>query len=86
MKILEKHAPSKQKVYRANDKPYMTKALRRAIMLRSSMKNKYMKYKTPDLHRAYKKQKNFTNRLLQKERKLFFSNLDLKKITDNKKF
>ncbi len=48
LKILEKHAPSKQKVYRANDKPYMTKALRRAIMLRSSMKNKYMKYKTPD--------------------------------------
>ena len=86
LKILEKHAPSKQKVYRANDKPYMTKALRRAIMLRSSMKNKYMKFKTPDLHRAYKKQKNFTNRLLKKERKRFFSNLDLKNITDNKKF
>ena len=41
MKTLDEHAPIKQKVVRANDKPYMTKALRKAIMLRSSLKNKY---------------------------------------------
>ena len=53
MKTLDEHAPIKQKVVRANDKPYMTKALRKAIMLRSSLKNKYMKYKAPDMHQAY---------------------------------
>ena len=56
-KVLDKHAPIKKKIVRANDKPYMPKALRGAIMLRSSLRNKYMKYKTPDLDRAFKKQK-----------------------------
>ena len=86
LKTLDKHAPVKKKVVRANDKPYMTKTLRKAIMVRSSLKNKYMKYKTPDLERAFKKQKNYTNRLLKKEKKRYFSNLDLSNFTDNKKF
>ena len=85
-KILEKHAPAKKKVVRANDKPYMTKALRKAIMLRSSLRNKFLKYKSPDLEKAFKKQKNYTNRLLKKEKKRYFANLDLNNYTDNKKF
>ena len=40
LRVLEKHAPMKQKVLRANDKPYMTKILRQAIMRRSVLKNK----------------------------------------------
>ena len=83
---MDKHAPVKKKVVRANDKPFMTKALRRAIMRRSSLRNKFLKYKTPDLDRAYKKQRNYTNRLLKKEKKRYLSNLDMKNITDNKKF
>ena len=39
LQVLEKHAPIKQKVVRANDKPFMTKALRKAIMRRSFLKN-----------------------------------------------
>ena len=57
LKTLEVHAPIKKKVVRANDKPYMTKSLRKAIMRRSYLKNKYLKYKSPDLDRAYKKQR-----------------------------
>ena len=34
----------------------------------------------------YKKQKNYTNKLLKRERKKYFGNLDLKSFTDNKKF
>ena len=83
---MDKHAPVKKKVVRANDKPFMTKALRRAIMVRSSLRNKFLKYKTPDLDRAFKKQKNYTNKLLKKEKKRYLSNLDMKNITDNKKF
>ena len=86
LKVLDKHAPVKKKVVRANDKPFMTKALRRAIMVRSSLRNKFMKYKTPDLDRAFKKQRNYTNKLLKKEKKRYLSNLDMKNVTDNKKF
>ena len=86
LKTLEIHAPTKKKVVRANDKPYMTKSLRKAIMRRSYLKNKYMKYKSPDLEREYKKQRNYTNRLLKKEKKRYFYNLDISNYTDNKKF
>ena len=36
-RILDKHAPSKKKYAPANDKPFMTCALRKAIMLRSKL-------------------------------------------------
>ena len=86
LKILEKHAPTKQKVVRANDKPFMTKLLRKAIMRRSFLKNKYQKLRTEDSNKAFKKQKNYTNRLLKKEQIKYWGNLDLKKYLDNKRF
>jgi hypothetical protein len=86
LEVLNKHAPIKKKVVRANDKPFMTKTLRKAIMRRSALKNIYMKQKTAVAERAFRKQKNYTNKLLKKEKKKYFSELDLNKITDNKKF
>ena len=71
---------------RANDKPYMTKALRKAIMRRSTLKSKYLKSKSDEDLRTFKKQKNFTKRLAKKERVKYFANLDLNKYTDNIKF
>ena len=64
----------------------MTKALRKAIMRRSVLKNKYYSKKSLDSEISYKKQKNYTNRLLKKEKKKYFKNLDVKSFTDNKKF
>ena len=86
LKVLEQHAPMKKKVLRANNKPYMTKALRKAIMRRSTLKTKYLKTKTDENLKAFKKQKNFTNRLAKKERIKYFANLDLNRYTDNVKF
>ena len=40
MKILNRHAPMKKKFVRANEVPYMTKALRKAIMKRSELESK----------------------------------------------
>ena len=82
LKVLEEHAPMKQKVLRANDKPYMTKALRQAIMRRSTLKTKFLKNRSDDNHKAFKKQKNYTKRLAKKERVKYFANLDLNKYTD----
>ena len=86
LRVLEKHAPMKKKVLRANDKPYMTKTLRKAIMRRSSLKNKYLKVKSDESLKAFKKQKNYTRRLAKRERTKYFANLDLNKYTDNVKF
>ena len=84
--ILEKHAPVKKRNVRANEVPYMTKTLRKAIMTRSRLQNKYHKLKTDECLQSFKRQRNFCNRLYKKERKKFYSNLNLKNITYNKKF
>ena len=76
----------KKKVLRANDKPYMTRVLRKAIMRRSELKRKYLKNKSDESLKAFKKQKNYTNKLAKKERSKYFANLDLNKYTDNIKF
>ena len=86
LKVLEKHAPMKKKVVRTNDKPYMTRILRKAIMRRSTLKNKYLKEKTDVSLKAFKKQKNYTKRLAKRERTKYFANLDLNKYTDNIRF
>ena len=84
--VLDRHAPHKKKVVRANQKPYVTKTLRKAIMNRSSLEHKF--YKSPTLRnkQAFNKQKNYCNRLYKKERRKFYNNLNLNNITDNKKF
>ena len=48
LKVLEEHAPMKQKVLRANDKPYMAKGLGKAIMRRSTLKSKFLKNRSDD--------------------------------------
>ena len=86
IETLNKHAPLKKKLVRANQPPYMTKALRKAIMRRYELETKYFKLKTNDTLKAYKKQKNYCSRLYKKERKKFFENLNLSFVVDNKKF
>ena len=64
----------------------MTKTLRKAIADRSRLENRYYKSKTGESLRAYKKQNNFCSKLYKKERKKYYTNLDINKITDCKKF
>ena len=86
LQILNKHAPIKSKTVRANHAPYMSKVLRKAIMRRSYLESKYYKTGDQEMGRLYRKQKNFCSRLYKKERKKYYAKLDIKKITDNKKF
>ena len=53
LRVLEKHAPMKKKVVRANNKPYMTKALRQAIMRRSALKTRFFKNKSDENLKAF---------------------------------
>ena len=70
LEILNKHAPPKKKVFRANHKPYMTKTLRKAIMRRSALENRYHKNKSIETFTTYKKHRNYTNRLMKKEKRI----------------
>ena len=45
LRIWNTHAPLKQKLVRANEVPYMTKTLRKAIVNRSKLEKRYYKYR-----------------------------------------
>ena len=84
--VFEKHAPCKKKIVRANHKPYMTKIARKAIMRRSMLENRYYKMKTAKSKSMFRKQRNYTNKLIKREKRKYFKNLDTKNFTDNRKF
>ena len=86
LETLEIHAPKKTKVLRANHKPYVSKEMRKAIMIRSRLQNKLFTYGTKECETAFKHQRNYCNRLCKREKKKFYNNLNLNEITDNKKF
>ena len=86
LSVLDKHAPHKKKTVRFNHKPFVTKELRKAIMRRSSLKNKFYHSRTDENKQEYLKQKNFCDRLSKRIKSDYYSNLDMKNLTDNKKF
>ena len=86
MEVLEKHAPLKKKTLRANDAPYMTKTLRKAMMKRTELANKYNKTKNMQDYNNFRKHKNYVNRLYKKERKTYFNSLDINDVHNVKKF
>ena len=63
LEILNIHAPIKNKLLRANHVPYKTKALRKTIMKRSELESKYIKNKTSENLKSYKKQRNICSKL-----------------------
>ena len=82
--ILNIHAPFKSKTVRANIAPYMNKNLRKAIMTRSRLKNKYLH--TPNLtnREKYRTQRNICVTILRQAKKEYFSKLDITEIKDNR--
>ena len=84
--LLNKHAPVKQKFVRGNDGLFMTKKLRKAIMIRSRLKNNYHKYKTEISFQLYKKQRNICTSLLRKTKVDYFNSLKTSDLNDVRKF
>ena len=86
MEVLNKFAPIKEKYVRANNAPYMNKILAKAIMNRTRLKNKY-NHESNEVNKSkYNKQRNYCVNLFRREKKKYYTNLDPKLITDNKKF
>ena len=64
----------------------MTKALGKAIMTRSRLKNIYLKIRIGKNLVNYKEQQNFCTNLICKTKQKYFCNLNMKDLNDNKKF
>ena len=86
LNTLHKLAPLKKRYIRANNAPFMTTELCKAIMVRSRLRNKYMKIKTVESRNEYKKQRNYCTNILRKTKKSYYENLNVNLIVDNKKF
>ena len=86
LSVLNKHAPVKQKSVRANEGPFMTKALRKAIMNRTHLRNRYNKDRTDENKTAFKKQRHLCVKLLREAKREYYKNIDLKSLNDNRKF
>ena len=64
----------------------MNKALIKAIMNRSRLKNKFHKNNSAKKWNSYKKQRNFCLKLLRQSKEKYFNHVDVKKVSDNKTF
>ena len=86
LKELNKRAPLKKKFLRHNNNPFMTKDLRKQIMVRSKLRNIFNKNRNYENWCKYKCQRNLCLNLSRKTKKSFYKNLDEKQIFDNKVF
>ena len=71
IEVLNKHAPLRKKLLRANHAPYITKTLRKAIMRRSQLETKYLKTKA----QTDQKHKIFCSKLYKRERRKYYESL-----------
>ena len=71
LKVLDKHVPVKKKYVRANDKPFMTRSLRKTVMLRSRLRNRYNKNQTVENWNNFRKQRNSCVKVHMKRNFLF---------------
>ena len=84
--MLDTQAPKKSKSVRGNQSPFMNKSLSKAMMERSRLRNKFLRERTEESKKNYNKQRNYCVSLTRKTKKEYFSNLNEKDLTDNKKF
>ena len=76
----------KQKYLRYNSTPFMNRTLRKAIITRSKLKRRCNLDRIIINFENYKEQRNTCVNLLRKSKKQYFKNIDLKNVTDSKKF
>ena len=84
--ILNLHAPLKKKYLRANHSKFISKELSKEIMLRSKLRNKFLKDETDEARAKYRKQRNICVHLLRRAKRNYYNDLDLSNVTDNRKF
>ena len=84
--MLDKHFPKKKKYIRGNQSVFVKKTLSKAIMLRTKLRNKFLKNRSSENKINYVKQRNRCVSFLKKTKREYYSNLNWKNICDNKSF
>ena len=84
--VLDKIAPLKKKYVRGNHLPFMNKALSKAIMVRTKLRNTILKNRDEDIKKSYNIQRNYCASILRKSKRDYYNNLNEKNICDNRKF
>ena len=86
LKILDNESPIKGKNVRANEAPFMNRTIKKTIMKRSRLRNKFLKSHAYENNLNYKRQRNLCLTLLRNEKRIFFSILARKKFLTVKRF
>ena len=86
LKELNKHAPLKKKFLRHSNNPFMTKDLRKQIMVQSKLRNIFNKNRNYENWCECKRQCNLCLNLSRKRKMIFYKTLDKKQVSDNKVF
>ena len=86
IEILDKFAPLQKKYIRANHSKFVTKELSKAIMLRSKLRNQFLKTKPQESKMKFNKQRNLCVSITRQAKRSCYEILDPKDITDSKKF
>ena len=68
MELLNKITPLKTKFLRANHSKFVTKEVNKAIVLRTKLRNKFLKKKTLESRAKYNKQRNICVSLIKKSK------------------
>ena len=85
METRNKHAPIKKNILAQTTQILLQKACG-AIMLRSRLRNSFLKEKYSNSKKTYKKQRNICVNIFKKSKEKHFQKINLSEITDNKKF
>ena len=84
--IIQKHAPIKKTYVRANQASFINSKIRKEVMRRTLLRNEFIDSKTDANRIAYNKQRNYCVSLIQKKKEAYYSNLNIRDVTDNKSF
>ena len=84
--LIDKHAPLKSMKVRGNNKPFVTKELRSAIMKRSRLRTRYNKWKSRENYVLYRLSKKECDRLTEAAKTQYFRNATENGTMTNKEF
>ena len=84
--VLNTHATIKIKMIRFNNNVFMTEELRKEIMKRSKLRNKFNRNRNRENWYNFKFQRNYCVNLLRKTKKQYYENLSVKNVMDNQTF
>ena len=72
LEVLNKEVHIKNKFIRANEAPLMNRKIKKAMMITSRLRNTFLKHRTNENKKNYRKQRNFCVSLLRKEERNYF--------------